>query len=171
MDATNKVHMKKLYLINAANTPTMISNVNTPYFEYAIDTNKKCKNIKKFPNINAKDIYEIVVNKVIPNIVSKYDFDWPNVWKHLNFKYLNTYDRNIMFKFIYEILPNNKRLNQIRIRQSPLCEECNIDDTKSHRFYHCYKIQDCVKWLKRVIYYICSIKVKSLLKILKSRYS
>ena len=71
-----------------------------------------------------------------------------------------------MFKFIYEILPNNKRLNQIRIRQSPLCEECNIDDTNSHRFYHCCKIQDCVKWLKKVIYYICGVKVNSLIKIL-----
>ena len=154
------------YLFNIKNKPRIVSKVNTPYFEFAIDTIKKCKNNKKFPKINSKDIYEILVTKVIPSIVSKYDFNWPNIWKHLNFKYINVNDRNVMFKFIYEILPTNKRLHQITIGESLLCEECEMEDTNSHRFYHCYKVQDCLKWLKRVIYYICGIKVNSLLKIL-----
>ena len=96
----------------------------------------------------SKDIYGILVTKVILGIVSKYDFNWPNIWKHLNFKYINVNDRNVMFKFIYEILPINKRLHQITIGESPLCEECEIEDTNSHRFYHCYKVQDCVKWMR-----------------------
>ena len=45
------------YLFNITNTPRLISKVNTPYYEYAIDTIKKCKNIIKFPNINAHTKY------------------------------------------------------------------------------------------------------------------
>ena len=71
-----------------------------------------------------------------------------------------------MFKFIHEILPNNHRLAQIRVRVSPLCEFCGLEDTNSHRFYHCGMVQESILWLRKVFVYICGLRTTSLLKIL-----
>ena len=125
-----------------------------------------CKTHKNFPHVKPKDIYEILSPQCTPDIVNKYAFDWTNIWKNLNFKHMNIVDRNIMFKYIYEILPTNHRLANIRIRQSPMCDYCNQVDTNSHRFYHCVKVQDCILWLRRVIFYISGMQTDSLLKIL-----
>ena len=75
-------------------------------------------------------------------------------------------DRNVLFKYIYEILPTNLRLAQIELRDSPLCEHCDVQDSNSHRFYHCYRVRECISWLRKVIYYICGVQTDSLLKIL-----
>ena len=74
------------YIFNLRSASRNLSMTNTPYYKYAIDMVKKCKDHKKFPNIKSKDIYELLVPKVIPNIVSRYAFNWPNIWKYLNFK-------------------------------------------------------------------------------------
>ena len=70
------------------------------------------------------------------------------------------------FPFIHAILPNNHRLAQIRIRVSPLCEFCGLEDTNSHRFYHCGMVQESILWLRKVVVYICGLRTTSLLKIL-----
>ena len=71
-----------------------------------------------------------------------------------------------MFKYMYEVLPTNKRLAQIRIRESSLCEVCMIEDSNIHRFYYCSLVQECIRWLRKLIFYICGINCGSLLKIL-----
>ena len=71
-----------------------------------------------------------------------------------------------MYKYIYEILPTNHRLAQIRIRNDPLCEHCSLDDTNIHKFYHCGMIQECIQLLRKVLFYIGGLQTTSLLKIL-----
>ena len=153
-------------IFNIINDQRNITSSNAPYYEYAIDTIKICKTHKNFPHIKSKDIYEIISPQCTPDIVNKYNFDWNNIWTNLNFKYINIVDRNIMFKYIYEILPTNHRLANIRLRQSPMCDYCNQEDTNSHKFYHCVKVQECVSWLRKVIFYIGGVQTDSLLKIL-----
>ena len=68
--------------------------------------------------------------------------------------------------YIHEILPTNKRLCEIRIKNSPLCDICNIEDSNIHRFYYCMDVQECLSWLRRVIFYFCGMNIDSLLKIL-----
>ena len=71
-----------------------------------------------------------------------------------------------MFKYLYEILPTNKRLAQIRQRESPNCEVCNVEDSNIHKFLYCSLIQDNIIWLRKVIFYICGINFDSMLKVL-----
>ena len=154
------------HLFNVRTNPNNVSNNSTPYYEYTIETIKKCKDHKKFPDVKPKDIYEMILPQSKPGIENNYDFNWKNIWKQLNFRHMNINHRNIMFKYIYEILPTNHRLAQIRIKDSPLCEYCDMDDTNSHKFYHCCMIQECILWLRKVLFYICGIQTNSLLKIL-----
>ena len=71
-----------------------------------------------------------------------------------------------MYKYCHGTLPTNKRLHQIRIRNDPLCEHCNIEDSNSHRFYQCQKVQDCILWLRKLIFYLCGINCNDLSRIL-----
>ena len=63
-------------------------------------------------------------------------------------------------------MPTNKRLNQIKIEDSPLCKFCQIEDSNVHRFYYCGTVRECLSWLRKVLFYICGIQLNSLLKIL-----
>ena len=154
-------------IFNIINLPTKKSRLCAPYFEFAVDSIKRCRWHRNFPNVRSKDIYDIIVPHCKPSIECLYpNFDWKNIWSQLNFKYINIHDRNVMFKFLYEILPTNKRLHQIRQRDSPLCEVCNVEDSNVHRFYYCSLVQDCISMLRKLIFYICGVNVDSLLKML-----
>ena len=144
-----------------------IRNRNTPYYDYAVDGLKKCKDIKGFPRLNSKMIYKLLLPDTKPSIEAMYPYyDWNNIWKNINFRYINVGDRPVLFKYCHEILTNNKRLYQIRIEDSPLCATCNVEDSNIHRFYFCQKVQDCLDWLRKLIFYFCGINCNSLLKIM-----
>ena len=154
-------------IFNIVNLPRKTAHVNAPFFEFTVDTIKKCRWHKNFPNIKSKDIYEVIVPHCKPSIECLYpNFDWKNIWMNLNFRYMKIQDRNIMFKFMYEILPTNKRRTQIRQRDSPLCETCNVEESNVHKFYYCSLVQECIVLLRKLIFYICGVNAESLLKVL-----
>ena len=155
-------------LFNITREPNKVSKVNAPYYDYTVDLIKKCKDHRKFPNMKSKDIYDMLVPYSQPNIEFKYpNYDWGNIWKNLNFKYMNIVTRNIMYKYINEILPNNKRLKHIRSRDSTWCDYCiNVEDSNIHRFYFCGKVQESLSFLRNVIYYICGVQIDSMIRIL-----
>ena len=156
-------------IFNITNPPRNSSRVNASYYEFSVDTIKKCKDHKKFPNLKPKDIYEILVPQVKPDIEDLYHiYDWKNIWMHLNFRYMNLYDRNIMFKYIYEILPTNKRLAQIKRGESrsPNCEVCNVEESNVHKFLYCSQVQECIRWMRKLIFYISGVNFESMLKVM-----
>ena len=102
-----------------------------------------------------------------PSIETMYpNYDWKNIWKNISFRYINVSDRPVIFKYCHEILANNKRLYQVRIETSPLCTTCKIEDSNILRFYFCQKVQDCLVWLRKLIFYFCGLNCNSLLQIL-----
>ena len=158
----------KLYTLFGMTLPYKFSYRNTPYYEHCLDTIRKCKEFKNFPNVKSREIYDMIHLTKKPEIEKLYlNFNWKNIWKNLNFKYINLNDRHIMYKYIHEILPNNKRLYNMRSRQSPNCENCNIEETNIHMFLYCQKVQGCVNLIYRMLYYFCNINFeKNLLKLL-----
>ena len=88
-------------IFSITNPPRNSSRVNAPYYEFSVDTIKKCKDHKKFPNLKPKDIYEILVPQCKPDIEDLYHiYDWKNIWMQLSFRYMNLYDRNIMYLIV-----------------------------------------------------------------------
>ena len=147
--------------------PISVSFINTPYYEYAIDVIKLCIQHKDFPNVNSKKIYEMIMPKISPRVENEYPlYDWKNIWKNINFRYININDRPIVFKYVHEILPNNKRLYQCKLRNNSQCEFCDAEDSNIHRFYYCYKVQECLNWMRKLIFYFCGMNINSLLRIL-----
>lgn len=48
--------------------------------------------------------------------------------------------QSFQFKLLHRILPCNKYLMNIRIRDTDLCEFCNVSDTLTHFFFYCQKV-------------------------------
>ena len=71
-----------------------------------------------------------------------------------------------MFRYLYEILPTNKRLAQIKVRESSLCDVCLVEESNIHKFYYCALVQECLTWMRKLIFYVCGINCGSFLKIL-----
>ena len=97
--------------------PNKVSYINTAYYEYSIETIRQSYHLKNFPNIFSKDIYKMLYVIKQPEIEKLYPvYDWKAIWKNVMFKPIDVYDRNIIFKYIHEILPNGKRLYEMRLR-------------------------------------------------------
>lgn len=176
--SSNITSMIKYYLALRINVmfglnelPELTCLRNTPFYEYAIDIMKLCINHKDFPIMNSRKIYEILMPKIKPKIENEYPlYDWKSIWYNISFKYVHVNDRPIIFKYIHEILTNNKRLYQIRISNSALCNFCEVEDSNIHKFYYCYKMQDCLQWMRKLIFYMCGLNLTSLLKILSFEF-
>ena len=154
-------------IINIGNNPNESSILCTPYYEIVKDNIKQIHKIPNFPNVNAKIIYQEILPKVKPRTIDMYPmYNWSRIWKYLNFRYINIKDRCIVYRFLYEILPTNKRLKEIRLRTDSTCNYCQAEDSNMHKFLYCYKIQSSVKWLTKFIETVCNIRVNSLFKYL-----
>ena len=154
-------------IFNIRTLPTVVCYVNTPFYEYAVDTIRKCIHIKGFPKVQSKLIYDSILPSSTARVESLYPlYDWSNIWSCLGFKYINVIDRPILFKYIHEILTTNKRLCEIRIKTVPLCTKCQVEDSNIHKFYYCQSVQECLVWVRRLIFYLCGMNIDSMLKIL-----
>lgn len=148
--------------------PNRVSHINTPYYEYSIETIRKCYHLKNFPNLCSRDICSMLYVVTQPEIEKMYpNYDWKAIWKNVMFKPIHIYDRNIVFKYIHEILPNRKRLYDMRLKLSPLCDQCGIEESNINLFFYCQKVQNCINWMKKLIFYLCNIDIgNNLLKCL-----
>ena len=155
-------------LFSIRKLPEKVSYINTPYYEYSIETIRKCYHIKNFPNVSSKDIYNMLYVVTQPEIEKLYpNYDWKSIWRNVAFKPINVYDRNIIFKYIHEILANKKRLYDMRLKFSPLCDQCGIEESNIHLFLYCYKVQPCIILMKKLVFYLCNMDIgNSLLRCL-----
>ena len=48
--------------------------------------------------------------------------------------------REVMFKYLHEILPNKHRLKQMRRSRDELCDSCEMPETNIHMMYCCNDI-------------------------------
>ena len=147
-------------LFGVRNLPNKVSHINSPYYEYSVDTIRKCYYLKNFPNVSSKEIYNMLYVVTQPEIEKMYpNYDWKSIWRNVSFKAINIYDRNIIFKYIHEILTNNKRLYDMRLRLSPLCNHCNVEESNVHLFLYCYRVQPCIRWMEKLVFYLCNMDI------------
>ena len=151
----------------------MTSATNTPYYEYALSNIKKIQKLPNFPNLSSKEIYHEIRIKCIPRVEDiNQTKNWKDIWRNLKFKYIPIKDRNVVFKFIHEILPTNKKLRQMKTKDSDRkvvssnCNFCQNEDSNIHKFYECFKIQRAIKMLKKLIEHITSMRFQSIAKLL-----
>ena len=139
------------------------NRTSPPYYEYAISNFKTIQNMPNFPILSTKEIYQEIRRKGIPRVENKHQMKkWKDIWKNLRFKYIPIMDRNIMYKFIHEILPTNEKLYQMRIRDSPNCNYCQTEETNIHKFQNCIKMRKSVQMIKRKIEYLSNMRFQNI---------
>ena len=61
-------------------------------------------------------IYEQLLPIEKPRIESIYDnslFRWKSIWKNISLKFIQINERELVFKYMHEILPTRKRMSNI----------------------------------------------------------
>ena len=87
-----------------------------------MQSTRKLIHIPKFPNINSQAIYSTFLPKVQSPENHAITTNWKRSWKNMNFVYMDIREREIMFKFLHNIITTKKWLRQIKRAESPLCE-------------------------------------------------
>ena len=108
--------------------------------------------------ISTSDMYKYMLPDCKPSVVNRHNLHWKKIWKNAIFSYIDLRDRDIIFKFIHEILPNKTRLYQIRQTNSPLCPLCNVSEDNIHMFEKCKKVKLVLDYFRYTLNYICGIE-------------
>ena len=88
-------------------------------------------------------------------------YKWKRIWKNINSKFIEKYDRVICYKFIYNVLPTKKKLKSMNITgiDSELCSICNEPESNMHLFYFCKKIKGLYQFALKICENLCQKKV------------
>ena len=75
-------------------------------------------------------------------------YSWPSIWKNLSSVYVLLNEREIMYKYLHEILPTKKRLKETRIIESSKCDHCTQEESNMHFVYQCERHVEVVIGLR-----------------------
>ena len=127
---------------------------------------RKFIHVKNFPNISSLNMYNFLLPYCQPNVELLLNINWKITWKNLYFKYVNIHVRDIVFKFLHNIITTKSRLFQIKRSDSPLCSLCNVVEDKVHMFVKCRKVKEVLCYFKEILFKLCKLKKNDIVNIL-----
>jgi hypothetical protein len=73
--------------------------------------------------------------------------NWDTLFE-MPYKYIrDTYSQSLQYRILHRILPCNKWLSDIKIKDSPPCDYCNETDTIQHYILYCDKVNTFWKYI------------------------
>ena len=88
-----------------------VSYISTSFYSYIIDNIRKLLRMPNFPHVKSKSIYWFLMPSHTPIVLEKYPLNnWENIWKNLMCKYVESNQRSLMYRFLYESLATKERL-------------------------------------------------------------
>ena len=128
-------------IFNILELPINTSVVKSKFYDNIVTLVRKFIHVKNFPHISSLNMYIFLLPYCKPTSESLLNVKWKTIWKNLNYKYVNIHVRDIVFKFLHNILTTKNRLFQIKRSDSPLCSLCNVVEDKVHMFIECRKVK------------------------------
>ena len=101
-------------IFNIRELPSNVSYICPKYLDDLVHLTRKLIHIPKFPNINSRAIYSIFIPEPLTSDNHAINTICKKSWKHMNFVYMDIWERELMFKFLHNILTTKKRLFQIK---------------------------------------------------------
>ena len=145
------------------------SPVTTPYYETVINAIPNILHLPIFPFIANEKLYQNMLTKEQSLAETQYPtWNWEKIWDNYLSLYINTYDKEIVYKHLHVCLATNKRLFSMNLINSSVCDKCTSgrEQTPIHMFYQCQNVNEVYMWLLRVLLYICDFKPTSNIKCL-----
>ena len=142
----------------------------TPYYMEAIDILRRVIKMETFPTVRSSNIYKYLLkqNDAKANVESNYPlFNWKNIWKYINSKFVEPYDREILYKYVHEVLVTNYKLNMMNITDDKLCVNCGEEENLMHLFYFCQLGKNVRLWMVNLMKTVCKLKTTNMLRIFK----
>ena len=103
-----------------------------------------------------------------PKIELLYLFsNWPNIWNYVNNKYIDKNSREIVYRYVHEILNTSDRLHMMNITTGNTCSYCGNIENNMHFMYFCPSAKHILTWFKLLLRKCCRLKTESWLKIFK----
>lgn len=144
------------------------SNHPAPFYSFALDLVNKCVDCPKFPMIPNKILYHYWLVKVPVTVEEKYPlFHWKSVWSNFHdCKFISLFDKEIIYKYLHNVLMVKQRLYTFKLSESSLCELCKEEESAIHLFYFCMRSRPVFDWLLEQIETICQFKPKENIRFL-----
>ena len=102
-----------------------------------------------------------------PVVLQRYPlFDWKAIWENLANKFIDSFQRSLMYRFLYETLATKERLKILNIKSDEYCSSCGDIENHLHVVYFCPSVRPIWKWFQNVIEYKCQIKITNPIKTL-----
>ena len=98
-------------ILNINNEPNAVSYTGTPYYTQIIEIVRKCFHVRGFPVLNAKQMYVKILPENKPLVEFNYQtYQWKNIWKNVCSILILPKEREILFKFLHEVLLRGKKV-------------------------------------------------------------
>ena len=102
-----------------------------------------------------------------PTIEAFYqNYQWKNIWKNLVSVFVLPKEREVIYKFLHEVLPTRKRLKEMKKVPSSSCMYCGQEESNIHLVYCCPVTNGIIIWLGNLLRKYCSIDNINYMKIL-----
>ena len=157
------------YLIDFGNL-NCSTIMGAPYYNDVITMLRTVVKMEGYPCLKSKQVYWFMITDeaFTTKIESNYPlFNWKIIWENLNNKWIDAINREILFKYIHEVLATKDRLFMMSITDNHLCRYCGEPENIMHLVYFCSLSIPLVTWMKNLLVRVCNIKTGSFLRILK----
>lgn len=114
---------------------------------YIVTNHQNCLDVA---DASSRKIYKALVLLKIPPIASQKKWNeifpiaqdhWPEYWRNIYIRAFwsvrDSKHQAFQYRVIHRIIPCNKYLSNLRLRQDYICPNCGDQDTLPHFFYHC----------------------------------
>ena len=137
------------------------------FYSIAIGVIRKNYHHEKFPVLNSKNIYGLLIPNITPKTEENYPLlDWKCIWKSVNISFIGHIEREFIFKYAHGTLATNQRLKILSIKESDKCDNCEEPEYILHVFYFCRYIRSILEYFKSVLFEICDINNDNFLRTL-----
>ena len=145
------------------------SHIATPYYDEVIRTTQSILHLPGFPFVSKENIYKNMLPKVKPTAELQYPtFNWENIWKNYANIFIQSHDKEIIYKHLHMCLTTNQRLFTLNLTNSSKCNKCieNREETSLHLFYQCDYAKPIFLWILRCLFHICNFNPSSNIRFL-----
>ena len=85
--------------------------------------------------------------------------------KNISSEYVLLNEREILYKYLHEILPTRKILKDICVLESSMCDHCTQEESNTHFVYQCERHSEVVIWFKNLLRKYCQLDNPQLIKL------
>ena len=104
--------------------------------------------------------------KCSPMIETYYGlYNWASIWKNLSSVYILVNEREILYKYLHEILPTKNRLKEIHSLASSICDNCTHEESNTHFVYQCERHTEVLIWYNNLLQKYCNLSNPQLIKL------